>query len=146
MATTDITLELIKSFEGFSARVYLCSGGYKTVGFGHVVMPGENFSTISEEEAEELLLKDIAIAKRAVLKLIHVALHPNQLAALTSFTYNVGSGALQRSTLRQKVNREEHGSIPQELMRWIWAAGKRSNGLIRRRTAEAALYAKSVLP
>jgi lysozyme len=41
-----------------------------------------------------------------------------------SFTFNLGAGALQRSTLRRKVNREEHADVPAELSKWVWAGGK----------------------
>jgi hypothetical protein len=59
---------------------------------------------------------------------------------LVSFTYNLGSGALQRSNLRRKVNREEHGTVPAEFHKWVWAGGRKPKGLVRRREAEAALY------
>ncbi len=53
----------------------------------------------------------------------------------------VNLGALQRSTLRRKVNREEHADAPAEFRRWVWAGGRRLKGLVRRREAEAELYA-----
>ena len=61
--------------------------------------------------------------------------------ALCSFAFNLGAGALQRSTLRRKVNREEHAAVPHEFRRWVWAGGRKLKGLIRRREAEAVLYA-----
>ena len=64
-----------------------------------------------------------------------------QFDALVSFTYNLGGGALQRSTLRGKINREEHAEIPEQFMRWVWAGGRKLKGLVRRRAAEAGLYA-----
>lgn len=51
-----------------------------------------------------------------------------------------GRGVLQRSTTRRKVNQDEHAQVPDQLRRWVWAAGKRLKGLARRRAAEAALY------
>ena len=60
--------------------------------------------------------------------------------ALGSFAFNLGAGALQRSTLRRKVNREEHDAVPVEFRRWVWAGGRNLKGLIRRREAEAELY------
>jgi len=60
--------------------------------------------------------------------------------ALVSFTFNLGSAALQRSTLRRKVNREEHDDVPSELMKWVWAGGKKLRGLVRRREEELKLY------
>ena len=61
--------------------------------------------------------------------------------ALRSFAFNLGAGALQRSTLRRKVNREEHDAVPTEFRRWVWAGGRKLKGLVRRREAEPALYA-----
>lgn len=61
--------------------------------------------------------------------------------ALVSFTYNLGSGALQRSTLRRVINRQSHHNVPSQLMRWVWAGGRKLRGLVRRREAEANLYA-----
>ena len=78
---------------------------------------------------------------RAVLRLIRVPLEDGRFGALCSFTFNLGAGALQRSTLRRRVNREEHEAVPRELRRWVWAGGRKLKGLIRRREAEAALYA-----
>lgn len=60
--------------------------------------------------------------------------------ALVSFTFNLGSGALQRSTLRRKLNRQEYRLAAKEFSRWVWAGGKKLKGLIRRRQAEAELF------
>ena len=75
-----------------------------------------------------------------MLRLVTVPLTDGQFDALTSFTFNLGGGALQRSTLRRKVNREEHSAVPGEFRRWVWAGGRKLKGLVRRREAEAALY------
>ncbi|MGB4192033.1 MAG: lysozyme [Rickettsiales bacterium] len=69
-----------------------------------------------------------------------VPLTDNQFDALVSFTFNLGAGTLQRSTLRAKLNREEYWSVPQEMMRWIYADGRKIQGLILRRMAEVELY------
>lgn len=140
---TEAGLDLIRRFEGFSPTIYICPAGYPTIGFGHVVLAHEQdqFATgITQAEATELLRKDVRIAERAVLRLISVTLTDGQFDALVSFTFNLGAGALQRSTLRRKVNRGEHESISAELMKWVWAAGKRLTGLVRRRKAEALAY------
>ena len=79
-------------------------------------------------------------AEGAVLRLIEVPLTDGQFDGLVSFAFNCGSGALQRSTLRRKVNREEHGEVPKELLKWVWSGGKKLKGLIRRREAEGRLY------
>ena len=91
--------------------------------------------------AEELLRRDVESAERAVVRLIRVPLEDGQFDALGSFAFNLGAGALQRSTLRRKVNRGEHGAVPAEFRRWVFAGGRRLKGLVRRREAEAALYA-----
>ncbi len=97
---------------------------------------------ISREEAEELLKRDVLWAEKGVLRLINVPLTDGQFDALVSFTFNLGTGALQRSTLRRKVNREEHDRVPKEFIRWVWASGRRQAGLVRRRNNEARLYAQ----
>ena len=138
---TQNGIDLIKRFEGFSRTVYFCPAGYLTIGYGHVVKPHEDFSAgIDEAQAEELLRQDAVIAERAVLRLISVPLTDDQFDALVSFTYNLGGGALQRSTLRRKINREEHTDVPKQFMRWVWAGGRKLKGLVRRREAEAMLY------
>ena len=83
------------------------------------------------------------VTENAVFRLIRVPRTDGQFEALLSFTFNLGSGALQRSTLRRKVNREEHAGVPTEFMRWVWAGGRRLKGLIRRRAAETTLYSGS---
>lgn len=136
-------LNLIKQFEGFSKTIYTCPAGYPTIGYGHLVKPNEAESFadgISADEATDLLRQDVGIAERAVLRYVDVPLTDGQFDALVSFTFNLGGGALQRSTLRRKVNREEHDEVPAQFKRWVWAGGRKLNGLIKRRSAEAGLY------
>jgi lysozyme len=145
---TDKGLALIKRFEGFSATPYLCPVGWWTIGWGAVRGPDGQVVTavtlpITEEEAEILLRRDVSLAERAVSRLISVPLAGGQFDALVSFTFNLGAGALQRSTLRRKVNREDHGAVPEELRKWVWAGGKRLPGLVKRREAEADIYTTS---
>ncbi|WP_375629552.1 MULTISPECIES: lysozyme [unclassified Bartonella] len=138
---TQNELDLIKRFEGFSRTVYFCPAGYPTIGYVHVVKNDEDFSAgIDETQAEELLRQDAQIAERAVLRLINVPLTDGQFDALVSFTYNLGGGALQRSTLRRKINREEYAEVPEQFMRWVWAGRRKLKGLVRRRYAECLLY------
>jgi hypothetical protein len=83
------------------------------------------------------------LSERAVLRLIQVSLDDGQFDALVSFTFNLGAGALQRSTLRRKINRKEYCTVPAELRRWVWADGRKLRGLMRRREAEANIYSAS---
>jgi len=138
---TQEGLNLIKHFEGFSPAVYTCPAGYATIGYGHLITKDESFKSITEDAAQELLRIDAEDAERAVLRYIDVPLTNGQFDALVSFTFNLGSGALQRSTLRRKVNRQAHGEVPDQLNRWVWAGGRKLKGLIARRRMESALYA-----
>ncbi len=140
-------LDLICRFEGFSPVIYICPAGYPTIGYGHLITEAnkEQFlDGVDENEALELLRQDVAVAERAVVRLIAMPLTQGQFDALVSFTFNLGSGALQRSTLRRKVNREEHDDVPAELMKWVWAGGRKLKGLVKRRAAEAAIYSGKI--
>lgn len=138
---TQNGLSLIKRFEGLSPTIYLCPAGNPTIGYGHAVKSGEDFTAgINEGQAKSLLRQDVIVAEQAVLRLIDVPLKDDQFDALVSFTYNLGVTALRQSTLRCRVNREEHILVPEQFMRWIWAGGYKSRGLARRREAEAELY------
>ena len=145
---TDQGLARIKRFEGFSATPYLCPAGWWTIGWGAIHgLDGQPVtaatSPVTEEEAETLLRRDVAVAERAVLRLIAVPLSDGRFDALASFAFNLGGGALQRSTLRRKVNREEHADVPDEFRKWVWGGGRKLPGLIRRREAEAMMYVGS---
>ena len=140
---TQAGIDLIKQFEGFSPTVYICPAGYPTIGYGHVVktQEREQFADgITTEQAETLLRQDVQTAERAVLRLITVPLTDGQFDALVSFTFNLGAGALQRSTLRRRVNRGDHAAVPAEFRKWVWAGGKKLEGLVRRRVEEVNLY------
>ena len=141
MYTSEDGIRLIKNFEGFRAGAYLCSAGYKTIGYGHVLPKNSSINNISKAMAEELLLGDVEKAEISVKRNIKANLTQGQFDALVSFTFNLGSGALQRSTLRQKINRLEHESVPKEFMRWIYAGGIALSGLKKRREMEAMIYA-----
>jgi len=135
-------LNLIKHFEGFSALPYLCPAGYFTIGYGHVMTKAERatLSRVSAEEAEDFLKMDVRIAQRAVSRLIAVPLDQNQFDALVSFTFNLGAACLQRSTLRRVLNGGDYDAAPAQIIRFVWAGGRKLPGLMRRRAAEAGLY------
>ena len=142
---TDDGLALIKRFEGFAPEIYICPGGWPTIGYGHVVRDHEReriVDGIDEATAENLLRCDVEVAERAVLRLIRVPLQDGRFDAFCSFAFNLGAGALQRSTLRRKVNREEHEAVPREFRRWVWVGARKLKGLMRRRATEAGLYAR----
>jgi lysozyme len=140
----DEAVLLIKSFEGFSPTVYRCPADYDTIGYGHLVKDRAHFpNPITKEEALLLLRSDITHAARSVLRLISVPLSDGQYGALVSFTFNLGGGALQRSTLRTLINREEYDRAAGEFSKWVWAGGEKKKGLIRRRAAEKMMFLQS---
>lgn len=129
----------IKAYEGYSSKPYICPAGYMTIGYGHVLQTN-SVEEISHDDALELLRKDIEKAEFALYRLIKVSLMQHQFDMLVSFLFNLGSGALQRSSLRAKVNRGEHEQVPAEFTKWIYAGGIKLPGLIRRRAAESRIY------
>ena len=138
-------IEMVKSFEGISLKPYLCPANVWTVGYGATVGSDGgpidlDMEPISETEAEALLLRDLESSEGWVSRLIKTALTENQYSALTSFTFNVGAGALQRSTLRMKLNRSEYQGAADEFPKWRIAGGRILAGLVRRRAAERSLF------
>lgn len=119
--------------------------GFPTIGYGHL-LSREPWSTldrwpaITEAEADALLDRDMARAARAVLRLIDVPLTDGQFAALIDFTFNVGAGNLQLSTLRRVINREDYDEAPNQFRRWVYARGVKLPGLVRRRSDEIGLW------
>lgn len=134
-------LALIKEHEGWSPVVYICPAGKRTIGYGHVIKPGESFQEpISRRQGLELLVSDVATAEAAVERLVTVPLTDNQFAALVSFTFNVGQGNLERSTLLRLLNEGLYLGAADEFPRWCRSKGQVLAGLVRRRAAERALF------
>ena len=156
MILTKKTIKMIKHHEGVRYKPYRDVVHLWTVGCGHLMyndqykLSGKGREAyqlhqndnrrFSEEEVDELLRKDLARFERGVRRFITVSLTDNQYGALISFAFNVGLGNLQRSTLRQKVNREEHEQASKEFLKWVRAGGKVWKGLVRRRKEESELY------
>lgn len=133
-------VRIARAFEGFSPRPYLCPAGFWTIGYGHLI-PSEDYLEITREQAEALLLQDLGKAVAAAVRLCPVLiLEPEQrLAAIADFTFNLGPGRLQISTLRRYVNDRIWDEAAHQIRRWVWAAGRRLPGLVRRREVEAKL-------
>lgn len=140
-------IELIKRFEGFSPTVYICPAGYPTIGHGHVVLPEEKErfkAGITKEEAEDLLITDLMRLEKRIKPLIKVEINELMLDAIMSFSYNLGIGAFQRSTLRQKLNRGEFIDASDEFLKWVYVGGRKLQGLVLRRQAERRLFLEGV--
>lgn len=139
-------LELIKSFEGLKLKPYLCPANIPTIGFGNTYYPnGQKVKltdpAITIEKAEELLKFLLVTYEKAVDSFCRDDISQSQFDALVSFAYNLGTGALQKSTLIKKVNANPKDvTIADEFAKWNKANGRVLVGLTRRRQAEAKLY------
>lgn len=146
-------IELAKRFEGFERKVkrgieitaipYICPAGFWTIGYGHLCDP--KHPPINEAEAEVYLAHDLQTALAATLRYCPVlATEPEErLAAIVDFTFNLGAGRLQTSTLRRRVNQRDWAAAAGELRRWVYGGGKVLPGLVTRREAEVLLLVSS---
>lgn len=141
-------VELAKRFEGFHrvfkhdparAYPYLCPAGYWTIGWGHLC--SKDHPPIDQAQAEIYLEADLCIALNATLKFCPVlATEPEgRLAAIVDFTFNLGVGRLQTSTLRRRINQRDWVAAASELRRWVYGGGRVQPGLVTRRKAEITL-------
>lgn len=137
--------DLIKRFEGCKLRAYRCSAGVFTIGYGSTfyedgtkVKQGDVITQQRAEQLFDLIVDDFA---QKVDALVKSNVSENNFSALVSFTFNVGIGNFQRSTLLRKVNANpKDATIPAEFKKWVRANGEVLKGLVRRREAEAKLY------
>lgn len=142
---------MIKSFEGLRLKPYLDSVNIPTIGYGTIKYPSGKAVTmqdpdITEDQATEYLLHEIELKSSAVESYVKVPLNDNEYAALVSFAYNVGSGALQGSTLLKMLNaNSDRQAVADQFLRWNKAGGKEIAGLTRRRQAERSLFLQPVV-
>ncbi|MBW4657446.1 MAG: glycoside hydrolase family protein [Drouetiella hepatica Uher 2000/2452] len=132
-------LNVLKSFEGLRLDSYLDPVGVWTIGYGTTsgIRAGMR---ITEAQAESYLKQDLDRFERAVKSAVKVSLNSDQFSALVSFTYNVGEGALNSSTLLRKLNQGDYQGAANEFARWNKGDGVELPGLTRRRSAEKALF------
>lgn len=134
-------IKLIKEFEGCRLVAYLDPVGIPTIGYGTTKNVKIGMK-VTKAEAEMLLMDDLNRERvPAVKKMVKVACTNNELCALVSFCYNVGVGALQKSTLLKKLNANKSDEeVANEFLKWTKAKGKVLKGLVRRRQAERKLF------
>ena len=141
MKTSSDGLNLIKRFEGYSAIPYKDIAGRLTIGYGHLIKPGEVFGAVSNLDATNLLAGDVSWAEDVVNESVKVELNQAQFDALVDFTYNLGSGNFQKSTLLGYINGgNSMDQITTQFLAWDRAGGQVSQGLLNRRESEAKLY------
>jgi len=143
-------IEYIKQKEGLSLVLYNdCDNPPNaTIGYGYLVHlgpingsePEEFRKGITEKQAFGLLLMEIGEIEKDVMRLVKVPLTQYQFDALVSFTFNLGEGSLERSTLLKCLNAKQYGQIPYEIRKWVRAGGRVVPGLVTRRKEEADIF------
>jgi lysozyme len=153
---SEKALKQIKHHEGVKNTPYRCPAGLWTVGVGHVLYPEqirlkfqdrlqyplriEHFRKFSNEEIDEILQADLARFEAGVRRLCPRNLSQSRFDALVSFSFNVGLGNLQKSSVRMKHNRGDFEGAAESFMLWTKAAGRVLPGLVRRRNDERLMY------
>jgi lysozyme len=146
MHIPGLTIALAKEFEGLHRVVtrrpvitvvpYLCPANFWTIGYGHLC--AKDHPPIIEDQAEAYLALDLQTALLATLRYCPcLASEPeHRLAPIVDFTFNLGAGRLQTSTLRRRINEQDWNEAGNELLRWVNGGGRVLPGLVRRREAE----------
>ena len=157
MKVSPAAIHMIKHHEGVRMRPYRCPALLWTVGVGHVIDPSHAAVKYEDRknlpipdgwdriltmgEVDDLLIADLARFERGVLRNCPSAIGRQGIFdALVSFSFNVGLGSLQRSTLRMKTNRGDFEGAAAEFMKWTKAAGRVLPGLVKRRQDERAMF------
>lgn len=141
-----LALPLIRDFEGLRLRPYLCSAGVPTIGYGSTfyetgIRVKMNDPEIDQDYATALLLGSVkATYLPAVLVSCEGLATEGQVAAVLSWTYNLGVGNLKASTMRRKINAQDWQGAAKEMLKWNKAAGKVNRGLTKRRRAEVKIF------
>lgn len=142
-ALSEGGLNFLKRWERYRGKPYNDGYGNMTIGYGHVILPGEKFTELSEPEAAALLAKDAAWAASVVNQLVQVPLTSSQFDALTSLVFNWGAGNFRNSSHLALLNSGDYAGAARRLREHpITSGGQRSQGLINRRAAEADLFAR----
>lgn len=164
MKVSDKALKVIKHHEGTRLKPYKCPADLWTIGTGHLMYPEqarlpmkrvkgdepmirsefplkpEDFRTFTQEEVDDILKRDLVTFERGVERYCPVELTQGMFDALVSFSFNLGLGGLQRSTLRQKLLRGDKEGAAEEFLKYTIGGGKVLKGLVSRRNDERALF------
>jgi lysozyme len=156
MNVSPKAIGMIKHHEGVRQKPYRCPARLWTIGVGHVLYPEQGKLKIDDrdgfplrpeddrkftmDEVDAILAADLQRFERGVERFVSVALTQGEFDALVSFSFNVGLGTLQRSTLRAKLNRNDKDGAADELLKYCLAGGKILKGLQNRRIDERAMF------
>ena len=139
-------INLIKKYEGVRYKPYRCPAGLWTVGVGHLIGDGKQLPdsynrNFTNAEIDALLSHDLNRFEMGVCRMLpSLRFKQSEFDALVSFSFNLGLGGLQRSTLRQKVLRGDFEGAAEEFLKYTIAGGKVLKGLVSRRNDERALF------
>jgi lysozyme len=142
MDALDYALPLIKKWEGLRLKAYKCPAGVWTVGYGTTGPEVTRGVEWTHAQCEAALQSDCRELLRGVKACVKVPVSPQQVGALVSFAYNLGIGALRKSTLLRKLNQGDYDGAERQFGRWVVAGGRVLPGLIKRRAEERALFAQ----
>lgn len=139
MLPSQNAIQLVKASEGVRLVAYSDVKGVLTIGYGHTgnVRPGQ---TITQAQAEDFLVQDMAAAADAVNRLVQVKLTQNQFDALVDFVFNEGQGHFAGSTLLKLLNQRNYQAAAGQFRVWCMAGGVVLQDLVNRRAAERALF------
>jgi lysozyme len=156
MNVSPKAIAMIQHHEGIRYKPYRCPAKLWTIGVGHVMYPEQGKLKVenrdefllrpednrvwTKDEVDGLLKFDLARFERGVAQFCPVPLTQGMFDGLVSFSFNVGLGTLQRSTLRQKLLRGDKTGAGEELLKYCMAGGKILKGLQNRRIDERSLF------
>ena len=141
---SPVGLTLLKSFENLRLKAYPDVRGVLTIGWGHTGPEIAPSTLWTQDQAIQALQEDVLWAQKAVQDFVQVTLNQNQFDALVTFTFNVGIGAFQSSTLLHLLNSGDFIGAAAQFGKWIYAGKIISSGLVKRRKAETTLFQTAV--
>ena len=146
--TGTLGRELIRFYEGTRLETYICPAGIPTCCTGHTGPEVKMGQTYTPTQCDALLAKDLERFEKCINDLIDPPLTQTQFDSLISWSFNVGAGAVQESTLRRRLNAGEDVNtvISSELPRWCNGPNGPLEGLVKRRAAEVKLAVEGVFP
>ena len=144
MRTNEAGIDLIKHYESLRRQSYLCPANVWTIGYGATRLwdnePVPPYTTITEQQADDLLRRDLIDTEDFVSRLVRVPLTENQFSATVSLVFNIGAGNFQRSQIRQRINRKNYDGAASIWWQWRRGGGRILPGLVKRRESERQLW------
>lgn len=145
MKISTIGLAIIQKSEGCKLTSYRCPAGVLTIGTGHTGPDVLENETITQEEADMLLRRDVAQFERCVMDTCPLSTQ-SQFDAMVSLSFNIGAGAFKKSSVARLHNAGRYPEAQQSFALWNKVGGKVVGGLVTRRAREADRYDDDDLP